>query len=152
MIPETAEIRQSLSDVRGVAPNTEADSFIDYLSRVGSKGLNHQDCEVLFHAGMQRITQQRESSQQQQQPDNQPQAARQSTRQEREKERGEREKERKGEGERGRTVRKGERGKEEGRDAEEEECKQVEKDATGWIVVTRNKIRGRGRWPRSSSR
>ena len=36
-------------------------------------------------------------------------------------------------------MRKGERGKEEGRDAEEEECKQVEKDATGWIVVTRNK-------------
>ena len=107
--------------------------FIDYLSRVGSKGLIHQDCEVLFHAGMQRITQQRDSSQQQQQPDNQPQAARQSTRQEREKERGEREKERKGEGERGRTVRKGERGKEEGRDAEEEECKLVEKDATGFL-------------------
>ena len=148
MIPETAEIRQSLSDVRGVAPNTEADSFINYLSRVGSKGLNHQDCEVLFHAGMQRITQQRDSSQHQQQPDNQPQAARQSTRQERER------KGRKGEGKkrRGRTVRKCERGKEEGRDAEEEECKQVEKDATGWRVVTRNKIRGRGRWPRSSSR
>ena len=106
--------------------------------------------EHCLSAGMQRITQQRDSSQQQQQ-DNQPQAARQSTRQEREKERGERKKERKGEGERGRSeqkekgqeeresVRKGERGKEEGRDAEEEECKQVEKDATGWTVVTRNK-------------
>ena len=40
--------------MRGVAPNTEADSFIDDLSSVGSKGLNHQDCEVLFHAGMKR--------------------------------------------------------------------------------------------------
>ena len=46
-------------------------------------------------------------------------------------------------GEKGReereSVRKGERGKEEGRDAEEEECKQVKKDVTGWTVVTRNK-------------
>ena len=30
------------------------------------------------------------------------------------------------------------RKKEEGRDAEEEECKQVKKDVTGWTVVTRN--------------
>ena len=36
-------------------------------------------------------------------------------------------------------MRKGESGKEEGRDAEEEECKQVEKDVMGWTVVTRNK-------------
>ena len=36
-------------------------------------------------------------------------------------------------------MRNGVRGKEEGRDAEEEECKQVEKDATGWTVVTTNK-------------
>ena len=35
--------------------------------------------------------------------------------------------------------RKGERGKEKERDAEEQECKQVKKDATGWTVVTRNK-------------
>ena len=53
VVAETAEIRQSLSDV--------------------------------FHAGMQRSTQQRDSSQQQQQQDNQPQAARQSTRPERER-------------------------------------------------------------------
>ena len=34
----------------------------------------------------------------------------------------------------------GERGKEEdGRDAEEEECKQVKKDVTGWTLVKRNK-------------
>ena len=61
IMAETAEIRQSLSDV--------------------------------FHAGMQRSTQQRDSSQQQQQQDNQPQAARQSTRQERERERKERKEE-----------------------------------------------------------
>ena len=81
--------------MRGVAPNIEADSFTDDLSSVGSKGLNHQDCEVLFHAGSKRITQPPDSSQQQQQ-DNQPQAARQSARQERgeEEERGERERER----------------------------------------------------------
>ena len=102
-----------------------------------------------WSANMQRITQQRDSSQQQQQ-DNQPQVARQSTRQVRGKEGEERKKARKGEGERGRSeqeekgreesesVRKGERGKEEGRDVEEEECKQVEKDPTGWTVVTRN--------------
>ena len=36
-------------------------------------------------------------------------------------------------------VRKGEGGKEEGRDSEGEDCKQVEKDVTGWTVVTRNK-------------
>ena len=37
------------------------------------------------------------------------------------------------------SVRQGERGKkEEGRDAEEEECKQVKKDVTGWTVVTRH--------------
>ena len=36
-------------------------------------------------------------------------------------------------------MRKGERGKEEEREAEEEECKQVEKDVTGWTEVTRNK-------------
>ena len=35
--------------------------------------------------------------------------------------------------------RKGERGKEKERDAEEQECKQVKKNATGWTVVTRNK-------------
>ena len=48
---------------------------------------------------------------------------------------GQTEEERKEEGER----RKGERGKEKERDAEEQECKQVKKDATGWTVVTRNK-------------
>ena len=52
--------------MRGVAPNIEADSFIDDLSSVGSKGFNHQDCEVLFHASMKRITQQLDSSQQRQ--------------------------------------------------------------------------------------
>ena len=35
--------------------------------------------------------------------------------------------------------RRGDRGKEEERDAEEQECKQVKKDETGWTVVTRNK-------------
>ena len=50
---------------------------------------------------------------------------------------GEREREREQEGEKGR---KGERGKKEkGRDAEEEECKQVKKDVTGWTLVTTNK-------------
>ena len=48
---------------------------------------------------------------------------------------GQTEQEWKDEGER----RKGERGKEKERDAEEQECKQVKKDATGWTVVTRNK-------------
>ena len=48
---------------------------------------------------------------------------------------GQTEEEEKEEGER----RKGERGKEKERDAEEQECKQVKKDATGWTVVTRNK-------------
>ena len=44
------------------------------------------------------------------------------------------------EGKKGReTVRKGERGKEEERDAEEEGDTQVKKDVTGWTVVTRNK-------------
>ena len=47
-------------------------------------------------------------------------------------------KEEKGQGER-EKGRKGERGKEKERDAEEQECKQVKKDATGWTVVTRNK-------------
>ena len=74
--------------MRGVAPNMEADSFIDDLSSVGSKVLNHQDCEVLSHAGMKRTIQQLDGSHQQQQ-DNQPQAARQSTRQERERKKGE---------------------------------------------------------------
>ena len=95
-------------------------------------------------AAQHRSTQQRKQWQQ-------PQVARQSTRQERGKEVGERRKERKGEGERGRSeqeekgreeresVKKGERGKEKERDAEEQECKQVKKDATGWTVVTRNK-------------
>ena len=32
-----------------------------------------------------------------------------------------------------------EKGKEKERDAEEQECKQVKKDVTGWTVVTRNK-------------
>ena len=48
---------------------------------------------------------------------------------------GQTEEEEKEEGEK----RKGERGKEKERDAEEQECKQVKKDATGWTVVTRNK-------------
>ena len=100
--------------MRGVAPNIEAGSFIDDLGSVGSKRLNHQDCDVLFHASMKRITQQPDSSQQQQQG-NQPQAARKSTRQERKKEgreRGQSEEEEKGREER-EMVRKGERGKEE---------------------------------------
>ena len=75
--------------MQNVMPNIGLDSFIDDLSSVGSKGLNHQDCKVLFHAGMKRTVQQPDSSQQQQQC-NQPQAARQSTRRESEKERGER--------------------------------------------------------------
>ena len=92
-----------------------------------------------WSAGMQRSTQQHDSSQA---------VASNNCKQHNKRER---KKERKGEGERGRSeqeekgqgekesVRKGERGKEEGRDAEEEECKQVEKDATGWTLVTRNK-------------
>ena len=59
--------------VQNVMPNIGLDSFIDDLSSVGSKGLNHQDCEVLFHAGMKRTIQQPDSSQQQQQ-NKQPQA------------------------------------------------------------------------------
>ena len=89
--PQTSESFREIL-MRGVAPNTEADSFIDDLSSFGSKGLNHQDCEVLFHAGMKRnmkrIAQQPVGSQQQQQ-DNQPQTAMQSL-DKREKERGER--------------------------------------------------------------
>ena len=50
--------------MRGVAPNIEADSFIDDLCSVGGKGSNHQDCEVLFHAGKKRTIQQPDSSQQ----------------------------------------------------------------------------------------
>ena len=65
--PQTSESFREIL-MRGVAPNTEADFFIDDLSSVGSKGLNHQDCEVLFHAGMKRtmkrITHQPDSSQQ----------------------------------------------------------------------------------------
>ena len=70
--------------VQNVMPNIGLDSFIDDLSSVGSKGLNHQDCEVLSPAGMKRTIQQPDSSQQQQQG-NQPQAAMQLTRQERER-------------------------------------------------------------------
>ena len=117
---------------------------MDDLTSVGSKGLN-QDCEVLFHAGMKRtmkrIGQQPVGSQQQQQ-DNQPQTARQSTQQEREKERREKEdkvKRRRKVEKKVRREQKGERGKEEGRNAEEEERKQVKKDVTGWTVVTRKK-------------
>ena len=109
--------------MRGVAPNMEADSFIDDLSSVGSKGLNHQDCEVLFHASMKRtmkrIAQQPVGSQQQQK-DNEPQAERQSTRQEGEKERGERKKERKGEGGRGPRGRDGMDSGDEKQEAEED--------------------------------
>ena len=120
VVAETAEIRQSLSDV--------------------------------FHAGMQRSTQQRDSSPQQQR-DNQPPVARPSARQERGKERGERKKERKEEGERRRSeqeekgreeresVRKGERGKGEEREAEEGGGEQVEKHVTGWTQVRRKKRR-----------
>ena len=71
--------------VQNVMPNIGLDSFMDDLSSVGSKGSNHQDCEVLFHARTKRTTQQPDSSQQQKQ-DNQSQAARQSIRQERKKE------------------------------------------------------------------
>ena len=55
-IPEVTTVRGRFREIltRGVAPNTEADSFIDDLSSVGSKGLNHLFCEVLFHAGMKR--------------------------------------------------------------------------------------------------
>ena len=116
VIPEAAEIPQLLSDVRGVVQNIGIDLFsLDDLSSVGSKGLNHQDCEVLFHARMKRtmkcITQQRDSSQ----PIN-------TTRERKKGEKGRRaEKEREKEdtvkgGRRGReereSVRKGERGKE----------------------------------------
>ena len=38
--------------VQNVMPKIGHDSFIDDLSCVGSKGLNYQDCEVLFHACM----------------------------------------------------------------------------------------------------
>ena len=109
--------------VRGIAQNAEIDSFIDNLSSVGSQWLN------------------RGSKQRKQHQDKPPQATRQSTQREREKERGGRGQ--KEEGEKGQEEReslgKGERGKEEGRDAEEEEDKQVKKDVTGWTVVTRNK-------------
>ena len=54
VIPETAEIPQVLSDVRGVVQNIGIDSFIDDLRNVDSKGLNYQDCEVLFHVNKQR--------------------------------------------------------------------------------------------------
>ena len=51
VIPETTEIRQLLSDVRGVVQNFGIESFIDDFSSVDSRGLNHQDCEGLFQVG-----------------------------------------------------------------------------------------------------
>ena len=39
--------------VRGVARDVGIDSFIDDSSRVASKGLQYQDCEVLFHVNRQ---------------------------------------------------------------------------------------------------
>ena len=121
VIPETAEIPQSLSDVRGVVQNIEIDSFIDDLSSVGSQGSNRQDCEVLSHVGKQSG-----STQQQQHEESNQQ---QSTRQVAPEKRRERGKERKGEG-----------GKEEeGTEVEEAEREQVKKDVTGWTVVTRSK-------------
>ena len=120
---------------------------------VDSRGLSHQDCEVLFHVnkqspdiaggvhvdrddlhagnGARTAAAQHRSTQQHKQEQRTEQATQ-------EGERDQREEGEKGEGER-ESVRKGERGKEEGGDAEEEECKQVKKDVTGWTVVTRNK-------------
>ena len=43
VIPETAEIAQSLSDVRAAVQNIGIDSFIDDLSRVGSKQQQHNN-------------------------------------------------------------------------------------------------------------
>ena len=80
--------------VQNVMPNIGLDSFIDDLSSVVFKGSNHQDREVLFHAGMKRTIQQRHSGQQQQQG-NQPLAARQSIRRERERKKGTKEEGRK---------------------------------------------------------
>ena len=40
--------------VRGVAQNIGIDSFINDSSRVDNKGLNYQDCDVLFHVNKQR--------------------------------------------------------------------------------------------------
>ena len=121
IVAETAEIPQSLSDVRGVVQNIGIDSFIDDLSGVGSQGSNRQDCEVLSHV----VKQSGSIQQQQHQDSNQQQPTRQVTQEKR--------------GERGKE-RKGERGKEdEGREAEEAEHEQVKKDATGWTVVTRSR-------------
>ena len=39
--------------VRGVMPNIGFESLIDDLSSVDSKGLNYQDCEVLFRVNKQ---------------------------------------------------------------------------------------------------
>ena len=38
---------------RGGVSNIRFDYFIDDFSSVGSKGLNYQDCEVLFHVNKQ---------------------------------------------------------------------------------------------------
>ena len=121
--------------MRGVAPNIEDDSFIDDLSSFGSKGLNHQDCEVLFHAGMKRtmkrITQQPDRTSKSSKTINHKGQGSQHDKRERKKgekgRRKEKEREREDKVKRGRKVEKkerreewGERGKEEGRDAEEE--------------------------------
>ena len=191
VIPETVEISQlqlvaetvespqleivkktiEIPEIRTVRGTQTSES----LSSVDSKGLNYQDCEVLFHVNKQSpdtavhvdrddlrdeiddhsimfghvVSAGRvhvgkddpddgtEAQQAQKQQQHKHSNQLQSTRQAMQQRAGEREKEREQQGEKGR---KGERGKKEkGRDAEEEECKQVEKDATGWTVVTRGK-------------
>ena len=123
--------------VRGVARDIQMDSFIDDLSSIASKGLSHHDCGRPFH-----VDNTSGSMHQQHTPRQATTSCKaiNTTRErKREGERGQSEGREKGREER-ESVRKGERGKkEEGRDAEEEECKQVKKDVTGWTVVTRHK-------------
>ena len=137
--------------VRGVMSNIEFDSSIDDFSSVDSRRLNHQDCEGLFQVGKQSpdivdgvrvdrddlhamftAARTQQPHRNKQYHDSQQQQA---TNKQQRQQAGQTEEEEKEEGKR----RKGERGKEEERDAEEQECKQVKKDATVWTVVTRNK-------------
>ena len=123
--------------VRGVARDIQMDSFIDDLSSIASKGLSHHDCRGPFHVDNTSGSMHQQHTPRQATTSGK--AINTTRERKREGERGQSEGREKGREER-ESVRKGERGKkEEGRDAEEEECKQVKKDVTGWTVVTRHK-------------
>ena len=54
--PDSQRFHLTWFGKRGVAENIRFDSFIDDLSSVDSKGLNHPDCEVLVRINKQSLT------------------------------------------------------------------------------------------------